>query len=126
MERKDFNRDLPQTKAYAIYRRIEQNYEREIDGLSSKECNLLAQQFNNLGIKLNIVSPKIQSFKNAFKHKVKLYLDDLIKRFGIVASLWFDEKKEYDLRKNPAISTGLEPDGLGNEPIFEVILNDHD
>lgn len=34
-----------------------------------------------------------REFKKAFKGKTKILLDDLIKRFGKVSSLWFDEKE---------------------------------
>ena len=137
ISRNEFNEYLPQTSSYGLYRYFYNSYASVIDRLSPQDCKLLLDYFNQYKISLNINNVNsTTAFKNAFKHKTALLLQDLIKRFGKAASLWFDEKEENERNNNESsiISTGWEPNGLGDgcfltfdgqdkNRIFEVMLD---
>ncbi len=94
VDRFDFWYWLPKSETYKEYKYILDNYESAIDELDIGECRYLKNAFSRYGIYLPYREIETdREFKKAFKGKTKILLDDLIKRFGKVSSLWFDEKE---------------------------------
>lgn len=97
IDRYSFGNRLHELETYKEYQYILDNYEKGIEDLTVQECQYLKNAFNRYGIHLPYREIKTSAaFKKAFKLKTKILLDDVIKRFGKVASLWFDEKENNE------------------------------
>lgn len=97
--RQNFQHDIQLTQAYYIWKYIGLHYKSLFKKIDENNITKIKNIFNTYQININSYGNSLDSFKKEIIRKTTYLLNDLIKKIGKTASLYYDNKEEKPLNK---------------------------